>query len=78
MCAGEKSQLVWFSKSGSYEKPYCVKGAIQPAGSKQKPKGICKDRIIGTRKGIGLFNRKVSRRRTISCCTGAEKQRSNL
>ena len=53
MCAGEKSQLVWFSKSGSYEKPYCVKGAIQPAGSKQKPKGICKDRIIGTRKGIG-------------------------
>lgn len=51
MCRGEMSQLVWSSKNGDSERPYCVTGAIQPAGSKSAPKGICTDRIIGTRKG---------------------------
>ena len=47
-------QLVWFSKYARYEKPYCVIGAVKPIGSKQTPKSICTDRIIGTRKGTEL------------------------
>ena len=52
MCKGEKSSLVWWSKNRPYETPYYVKGILKPAGSKQEPTDICKDKIIGTRKGI--------------------------
>ena len=40
---------VWKSKNQNYETPYIVKGGIKLAGSKETPKGICTDRIIGTR-----------------------------
>ena len=46
--------LVWMSKVMRDENPYTVTGGIKPAGLKHEPKSICKDRIIGTRKGIGL------------------------
>lgn len=49
---GEKSWQERCSKNCLYETPYCVTGAINPAGSKQKPKAICTDRVIGTRKGV--------------------------
>ena len=55
MLVGEKSSLVWSSKNRNYEKPWCITGASKLTGSKQKPKGICIDRIIGTRKGIRLL-----------------------
>ena len=45
-------KLVWKSKNVFYENPYCVTGAIKLTGSEQTPKDKCKDRIIGTRKGI--------------------------
>lgn len=51
MYSGEKTQLVWISKTACYESPYGVTGSIKLTGSKQEPKGICTDRIIGTRKG---------------------------
>ena len=41
---------VRLSKSSCYERPYVVKGSIKQAGSKGKPKGICKDRDNGTGK----------------------------
>jgi len=50
-----KSQSVWLSKYARYEKPYCVKGAVKPTGSKQTPKSTCKDKTIGTRKGTELL-----------------------
>ena len=40
---------VWKSKNGIHEIPYTVIGGIKLAGSKERPKGICTDRIIGTR-----------------------------
>ena len=40
---------VWKSKNHMYETPYTVKGGIKLAGSKEKPKRICTDRIIATR-----------------------------
>ena len=40
---------VWKSKNEQYDNPYTVKGGIKLAGSKETPKGICTDRIIGTR-----------------------------
>ena len=40
------------SKNRIYESPCNIIGIAELAGSEQKPKGICKDRIIGTRKGI--------------------------
>ncbi len=40
---------VWRSKNVRYETPYTVKGGIKLAGSKETPKRICTDRIIGTR-----------------------------
>ena len=52
----EKSWSVRFSKNLRYERPYCVTGAITLAGSEQAPKGICTDRIIGTRKGSRYFH----------------------
>lgn len=39
---------MWWSKIACYETPYSVTGAIKHTGSKQAPKGICTDRIIGT------------------------------
>ena len=63
MCAGEKSQLVWFSKSCSYEKPYCVTGAVKPTGPEQAPKGIDakiglpeQGKVSGSSFGIGGRN----------------------
>ena len=40
------------SKNRIYENPCNIIGIAKLAGSEQKPKGICKDKIIGTRKGI--------------------------
>jgi len=40
---------VWKNKNGKYKTPYTVKGGIKLAGSEETPKGICTDRIIGTR-----------------------------
>ena len=40
---------VWKSKNEEYETPYTVIGGIKLAGSKETPKRICTDRIIGTR-----------------------------
>jgi hypothetical protein len=48
---------VWFSKNLEHEKPQCVTGAFKLIGSKQTPKDICKDRIIGTWKGIRSLRR---------------------
>ncbi len=39
---------MWWSKIACYETPYSVTGAVKHTGSKQAPKGICTDRIIGT------------------------------
>ena len=36
------------SKIAGYENPYIVKGNVKYAGSKEAPKGICKDKINGT------------------------------
>jgi hypothetical protein len=46
-------------------------------GLKRRPKGICKDRIVGTRKGSRLPPLGSKQTNHISCCTTAEKQRSN-
>ena len=52
MCIHPERWLVWFSKNLLYEKPYSVTGTIKLTGSKQAPKAICKDRIIGTQKAV--------------------------
>jgi hypothetical protein len=39
---------VRFSKNGHYEKPYNFTGVIKHTGLKDTPKGIRKDRNIGT------------------------------
>ena len=44
--------LVWVSKIRSYENPYSVIGTIKHTGLKKAPKGICKDRNIGTWKAL--------------------------
>jgi len=41
---------VWISKIRSYESPYNVIGIIKLTGSYRRPKGICIDSNIGTRK----------------------------
>ena len=41
---------MWFSKNWMYEKPYVVIGDVKFTGSEETPKGICKDRTIGTGK----------------------------
>lgn len=46
-----KKALVRMSKNLVYENPYSVTGTIKLTGSEQNPKGICKDKIIGTWKG---------------------------
>ena len=38
------------SKISCYESPYTVEGGVKQTGSKKEPKGICKDKIIGTQK----------------------------
>jgi len=38
------------SKISCYENPYTVTGGIWQTGLKREPKGICKDKIIGTQK----------------------------
>lgn len=55
MYGGVNSSSVWFSKNRMYERPCCVTGTSKLTGLKRRPKGICRDRIIGTRKGIGLY-----------------------
>ena len=47
-----KTWQVRQSKNPSYEMPHGVTGTVEPAGTEQKPKAECKDRIIGTRKGV--------------------------
>lgn len=41
---------MWISKICRYETPYSVTGTIKLTGSYQRPKGICIDSNIGTRK----------------------------
>ena len=41
-------ELVRFSKSLLYERPYSVTGTIKLTGLKEAPKDICKAKIIGT------------------------------
>ena len=37
-----------------------IVGTIKPTDSKQKPKAMCKDKVIGTRKGIErIVNRQI-------------------
>lgn len=43
-------QHVGQSKNRRYKMPYTVIGGIKHAGLERTPKGICTDRIIGTRK----------------------------
>ena len=42
------------SKTLRYEKPYSVKGTIKQTGLEELPKGICKDRVIGTWKARNM------------------------
>ncbi len=48
---------VWLSKNGMYEKPYNAIGIVKLAGSKQKSKTECTDKIIGTRKDVERFSK---------------------
>jgi hypothetical protein len=75
----EKSLLVWWNKNRCYETPYAIKGGIKLTGSEQKPKDVCTDKIIGTRKGIEFpqGNRLTKPARDISNRIGAEKRSSN-
>lgn len=61
MCRNGQPWSAWFSKYVRAETPHCIIGAIKPAGSKQAPKSICTDRVIGTRKGNGHLacNRRI-------------------
>lgn len=42
------------SKNRRYEIPYTVTGGIEHTGSERTPKGICIDKIVGTRKAEKL------------------------
>ena len=50
-----KAQAVRRSRNGCYETPWHVTGVSKLAGSKRRPKDICIDRIVGTRKGSRYF-----------------------
>ena len=54
-----KAQAVRFSRNGCYETPWHVTGVSKLTGLKRRPKGICKDRIVGTRKGSELSHLKA-------------------
>jgi hypothetical protein len=45
---------VWKSKICLYETPYSVTGIIKLTGSNQRPKDICIDSNIGTRKAWNI------------------------
>ena len=45
---------MWISKIRRYETPYSVKGTIKLTGSYQRPKDICIDSNIGTRKAWNI------------------------
>lgn len=45
---------MWISKTYFYETPYSVTGTIKLTGSYQRPKGICIDSNIGTRKAWNI------------------------
>lgn len=45
---------MWISKIRSYESPYNVTGIIKLTGSYWRPKGICIDSNIGTRKAWNM------------------------
>ena len=79
MFSDKKLSSVWWSKNHIYETPYIIKGGIKLTGSKQKPKDVCTDKIIGTRKGIEFpqGNRLTKPARDISNLIGAEKRSSN-
>ena len=47
-------ELVRFSKSLLYERPYSVTGTIKLTGLKEAPKDICKAKIIGTWKAENM------------------------
>jgi|GEM_PF-4249566 len=47
-------QCVKQSKNRRYELLYIVTGDITHTGSERTPKGICNDRIVGTRKAEKL------------------------
>lgn len=40
--------LVGSSKNRNYERPHTVTGSIKQVGSKELPKDICMDKIMGT------------------------------
>lgn len=42
------------SKNFASESPYTVTGSINPIGSEKLPKGICKDKTIGTWKANNM------------------------
>ena len=48
------------SKIVGYENPYIVTGNVKYAGSKEAPKGICRDKINGTWKSCNTRNTDVS------------------
>jgi hypothetical protein len=50
MCSCPIGQCVKQSKNRRYEMLYVVTGGIPHTGSERIPKGICTDRIVGTRK----------------------------
>ncbi len=48
MCMAIKMSFQRMSKIPCYESPYTLTGSIVETGLQEKPKDICKDRIIGT------------------------------
>ena len=54
MCSYPNGQYVGKSKNRRYKIPYAVTGGIKHTGSERTPKGICIDRIVGTRKAEKL------------------------
>ena len=51
---------VGISKIRLYEIPYSVTGTIKHTGLEQAPKGICKDRFVGTWKAMNTNVKRVA------------------
>lgn len=57
-----KAVYVGRSKFGCYETPYSVTGTIKHTGLLQAPKGICKDKFVGTWEAVNVWNKAVAGR----------------
>lgn len=56
-----------------YEVPYSVTGTIKFTGLEEKPKGVCKDRFIGTWNANNVEDLLLKKRFPISCYIDAMK-----